>query len=93
MLGVLIWSGRRSLNKTQDVQSRTPGKSKRSFTTAMLGRWRIRRALKVERGEAIDERDLDAVLEKLHTKGRESLSPAELGLLSRVSRRLRNEKR
>jgi hypothetical protein len=108
ILGVLIWSGRRSseliaIQRTpgivdselpiQDGRTTTTTKPKRSFTAVMLGRWRIRRAIKVERGEASDERNLDAVLEKLHTQGRDSLSAAERSLLSRVSRRLRNEKR
>lgn len=59
----------------------------------ILERWRSRRDEEKARFEEeqrlLDERLLDAVLEKLHSHGRESLSSRELSLLNRVSARLR----
>ena len=45
-----------------------------------------------DRAEAMDEAQLDTILEKLHASGPESLSSAERTLLRRVSRRLRDSK-
>ena len=61
--------------------------------TGILDRWRSRREEERLRRETAererDEQQLDAILEKLHTLGRESLNTAELHLLDRVSARFR----
>lgn len=55
-------------------------------------RWRIRRVQRAERGEAIDATRLDAVLERLHRDGFDSLSAADRTVLRRVSQRLRQNR-
>jgi len=61
--------------------------------TGILDRWRSRREegrLRRETAERErDEQQLDAILEKLHTQGREALNTSELHLLDRVSARFR----
>lgn len=61
--------------------------------TGLLERWRSRREQERQRREAAetlrDESQLDEILEKLHTQGRDALNSAELSVLDRVSRRLR----
>lgn len=66
----------------------------------VVGRWReriqgrrrnqrITEAMQRERDEAVDASRLDAILERLHTNGRESLSDKDKQILARVSENLR----
>ncbi len=61
--------------------------------TGILDRWKSRREEERLRRESAererDEQQLDAILEKLHSQGREALNTAELHLLDRVSARFR----
>ena len=63
--------------------------------SGIMERWRSRRDEERSRREADqlreDEAQLDHVLEKLHSKGRDSLSPREVSLLNRISARLREK--
>jgi stage IV sporulation protein FB len=62
-------------------------------SNGLLERWRTRRdEEKLRRDEEerqFEEKQLDVILEKLHSQGRDSLSARELNLLNRVSARLR----
>lgn len=51
---------------------------------------RLRAVRQAEIGEAVDDRRLDAILERLHQYGLNSLSAADRAVLKRVSRRLRS---
>jgi hypothetical protein len=59
----------------------------------ILERWKTRRdderAVRESEVREMDEQQLDIILEKLHTEGRDSLSARELAILNRVSARLR----
>jgi hypothetical protein len=59
----------------------------------ILERWKSRRdderAVRESEVREMDEQQLDIILEKLHTEGREALSDRELAILNRVSARLR----
>ena len=59
----------------------------------ILDRWKSRRDVErvVRESEVreMDEQQLDIILEKLHTEGREALSDRELAILNRVSAMLR----
>lgn len=97
VLGLLIWSARKPIpqvagpSQQLDFPPATPPRRRRSNVKfGMMARWRVRRAQKSERAEAMDEVRLDEVLEKLHTHGNDSLTGAERNLLTRVSRRLRS---
>lgn len=97
ILGLLIWSARKpfasqniSFPRPSNGEPPTPRKRRANRKIGLVGKWRVRRAQKSERAEAMDDVRLDEVLEKLHTHGRSSLTSAERNLLSRVSRRLRN---
>lgn len=64
-------------------------------SSGIMNRWRSRRDEERSRREAEqmleDEMQLDRVLEKLHSQGREALSPREISLLNRISARLRQK--
>jgi Zn-dependent protease len=66
-------------------------------TSGPLGRWlERRRTLRLQREreqEAEDERQVDAILARLHEHGMQSLSNADRALLERVSARYRNRQR
>ena len=88
-MGYDFSQGYTSLEKETDA----PIKPKKNA----FARWREKRATeKAEREtqQAIDEeKQVDAILEKLHKEGQDSLSNAERQLLQRVSDRLRNKER
>lgn len=107
-LSILVWSGRggpaaeskpaetsssRDSNLEDSGRSRfeEPNRAKRR-PLSWWGRFRIRRVQRAERGEAIDAMRLDAVLERLHRDGLESLSAADRSILRRVSQRLRQNR-
>lgn len=56
-------------------------------------RRRVRRAMDAERREAVDAARVDEILERLHDRGIESLSPADRKILERVSDTLRKHRR
>jgi Zn-dependent protease len=62
--------------------------------TGPLKRWmERRRELRIERQlevEAAEERSVDEILDRLHKRGMDALSPADKALLERVSARLRS---
>ena len=58
-----------------------------------FGRQRhLRRAMELERQEAMDASQLDTILQKLHEHGRESLDDNELAILNRMSENIRRER-
>ncbi len=61
--------------------------------TGILERWKSRREEERQRREEEErqqeEKQMDAILEKLHTQGRDALNASELHVLDRASQRLR----
>lgn len=59
----------------------------------ILDRWKARReeerASRDQEEQEFEEQQMDRILEKLHTEGRDSLSTREINILNRVSARLR----
>lgn len=97
-LGILIWIGRRPAlvarsAETIDFISERSDRRRRVPRLSLIGKWRVRKAQRAERAEAVDDQQLDNVLEKLHLNGADSLTTGERRLLERVSRRLRNEEK
>ena len=80
-------SGRAEADESDDDDAAVPGN--------VIDRWKNRRESERElRERELHQREhdeLDRVLEKLHTLGREALSITELHLLNRVSARLRQK--
>ncbi|QDT10681.1 hypothetical protein [Planctomycetes bacterium K23_9] len=72
---------------------RNPWKALKQTVTSVSHRRQLRQAMRSERQEAVDASRLDAVLEQLHTHGRQALSPQDLALLERMSRNLKKERR
>lgn len=75
----------------QDDSSRPDDEADAGF--GILDRWKARReeehAARECEERAQEEHQLDRILEKLHLEGRESLTAKEVGILNRVSARLR----
>ena len=65
----------------------------RRWISRCWGSWRVRAAQRRERSEAVDAARLDAILDRLHHDGIDSLSSEERAVLSRVSERLRQMQR
>ncbi len=88
-LGYDFSEGYTSLDKPDQEQDI----AEEDASVGILDRWKIRRDEEKVRREAEDrlqeEQQLDVILDKLHTQGRESLSSREVNLLNRVSARLR----
>lgn len=56
------------------------------------GRRRLKRAHRMEQGEAVDADRLDEILNRLHREGLESLNAADRRILERVSQNLRRQR-
>jgi stage IV sporulation protein FB len=91
-MGYDFSEGYTSLNRNEDD---IDDSSSEQETSGILERWRSRREEEKVRREAeermLEEQQVDIILEKLHSHGRESLSSRELNLLNRVSARLREK--
>lgn len=89
-LGYDFSEGYTSLNRTDFAERETEDEDS-GF--GILERWKTRRdderAVRESEVREMDEQQLDIILEKLHTEGRDSLSVRELAILNRVSARLR----
>jgi Zn-dependent protease len=89
-LGYDFSEGYTSLNRTEFSDRETEDEDS-GF--GILERWKTRRdderAVRESEVREMDEQQLDIILEKLHTEGRDSLSARELAILNRVSARLR----
>jgi Zn-dependent protease len=89
-MGYDFSEGYTSLNRTE-FSDREAADEDSGF--GILDRWKTRRdderAVRESEVREMDEQQLDVILEKLHTEGREALSASELALLNRVSARLR----
>ena len=89
-MGYDFSEGYTSLNRTE-FSDREGEDEDSSF--GILERWKTRRdderAVRESEVREMDEQQLDVILEKLHTEGRDSLSAPELAILNRVSARLR----
>lgn len=89
-MGYDFSEGYTSLNRTE-YSDRESHDEDSGF--GILERWKSRRdderAVRESEVRELDEQQLDTILEKLHTDGRESLSARELAILNRVSARLR----
>lgn len=91
-MGYDFSEGYTSLNRPEDNEEESASPEDSS---GILERWRSRREEEKVRRETeermFEERQLDAILEKLHVHGREALTARELSLLNRVSARLREK--
>lgn len=89
-LGYDFSEGYTSLDRTdEEVDQRSDDE----VSHGILERWKARREEEKLRREAEErlneEQQLDLILEKLHTQGKEALTTRELNVLNRVSARLR----
>ena len=89
-MGYDFSEGYTSLNRAEFSEGESQDEDS-SF--GILERWKSRRdderAVRESEVREMDEQQLDIILEKLHTEGREALSDRELAILNRVSARLR----
>jgi Zn-dependent protease len=89
-LGYDFSEGYTSLDRSEEEEEQ---RSDDEVSQGILERWKIRREEERHRREAeerlAEEQQLDLILEKLHTQGKESLTSRELNILNRVSARLR----
>ncbi|XZE52129.1 hypothetical protein SH139x_003811 [Planctomycetaceae bacterium SH139] len=98
VFGLLIWAGRdaEAGSRERSELRQLLAAADASTDDAPLVRWwktlKLRRTLRQERAEAVDETRLDAVLDKLHRQGADSLTAAEQALLRRVSQRIRRSR-
>jgi hypothetical protein len=89
-LGYDFSEGYTSLDRTDDdVDHRSDDEVSRGI----LERWKARREEEKQRRETeerlVEEQQMDLILEKLHTQGKDALTLRELNVLNRVSARLR----
>ena len=104
-LGVLLWVSSRwsdalrileGLEMARQRADLSDRKSVFSSVRQKLKRWqelrRIRRAHRLEQGEAVDAQRVDEILNRLHSEGIQSLDVQDRRLLERVSESLRKER-
>jgi stage IV sporulation protein FB len=89
-LGYDFSEGYTSLNRGDDQTADDDGDE---AAYGILDRWKARREderlIRESEERELEEQQLDRILEKVHTDGRESLTVRELTILNRVSARLR----
>jgi Zn-dependent protease len=89
-MGYDFSEGYTSLDRTEDHKA---VEEEEDPAFGILDRWKARREEERSQRELEerqqDEEQLDLILEKLHTQGRDSLTSREINLLNRVSARLR----
>jgi Zn-dependent protease len=89
-LGYDFSEGYTSLDRSEEDADE---RSDDEVSQGILERWKVRREEEKLRRETeerlVEEQQLDMILEKLHTQGKESLTTRELNVLNRVSARLR----
>lgn len=76
----------------EDGKPQTLARRIRESLRQWHGRRRMRRAQRLERGEAVDAKRLDEILRRLHQEGMSSLSVEDRRILGRVSETLRRER-
>ncbi|MEM8680205.1 MAG: site-2 protease family protein, partial [Planctomycetota bacterium] len=81
--------GYTSLERSSTTQAKP---ERPSWFARMLEERRERRQRRQEAREADEERQMDEILQRLHTDGQDSLTPAERALLKRVSARYRSKR-